>query len=155
MDFFLFSTPLGQMGLAADGELGAITRLYLPSDPVPRLMPHATPLLERGREQLLDYLAGLRRDFDLPLAPEGTPFQQRVWAQLRQIPWGETRSYAQLARAVDCPKGFRAVGMANSRNPIPILIPCHRVIAADGSPGGYTGGSELKRTLLRLEGQRF
>ena len=155
MDFFLFSTPLGQMGLAADGELGAITRLYLPGAPVPRLMPHATPLLERGREQLLDYLSGLRRDFDLPLAPEGTPFQQQVWVQLRQIPWGETRSYAQLARAVDCPKGFRAVGMANSRNPIPILIPCHRVIAADGSPGGYTGGSELKRTLLRLEGQRF
>lgn len=155
MDFFLFSTPLGQMGLAADEELGAITRLYLPNSPVPRLMPRATPLLEQGREQLLDYLAGLRRDFDLPLAAQGTPFQQRVWAQLLQIPWGETRSYAQLARAADCPGGARAVGMANSRNPIPILIPCHRVIAADGSPGGYTGGSALKRTLLRLEGHPF
>jgi methylated-DNA-[protein]-cysteine S-methyltransferase len=114
-------------------------------------MPHATPLLERGREQLLDYLAGLRRDFDLPLAPEGTPFQQQVWAQLRRIPWGETRSYAQLARAVDCPKGFRAVGMANSRNPIPILIPCHRVIGADGKLTGYAGGVELKRKLLEHE----
>ena len=151
MDFFLFSTPLGQMGLAADGELGAITRLYLPGDPTPRLMPHATVLLEQGREQLLDYLAGLRRDFDLPLAPEGTPFQQRVWAQLRRIPWGETRSYAQLARAVDCPKGFRAVGLANSRNPIPILIPCHRVIAADGSLGGWRGGPQLKQALLDVE----
>ena len=155
MDFFQFSTPLGYMALAADEEKQAVTRLYLPNSPTPRLMSRETPLLARGRTQLLEYLSGLRREFDLPLAPEGTPFQQRVWAQLQCIPWGETRSYRDLATAVGCPKGFRAVGMANKRNPIPILIPCHRVIGADGSLTGYAGGPELKRALLRLEGHKF
>ena len=150
MDFFLFDTPLGQMGLAA--EDGAITRLYLPNDPIPRLMSHPTPLLEAGRAQLLEYLAGARREFDLPLAPRGTPFQEKVWAALRSIPWGQTRSYRDIALAVDCPRGFRAVGLANRRNPIPILIPCHRVVGADGSLTGYAGGLELKRALLALEG---
>ena len=155
MDFFQFFTPLGSMALAADEEKNAITRLYLPNSPTPRLMSRQTPLLDRGREQLLEYLSGLRREFDLPLAPEGTPFQQRVWTQLQCIPWGETRSYRDLAVAVDCPKGFRAVGMANNRNPIPILIPCHRVIGTDGALTGYAGGPELKRALLRLEGHKF
>ena len=155
MDFFSFSTPLGPMALAEDGDAKAIVRLYLPNAPTPRLMSHATPLLEQGREQLLEYLSGLRREFDLPLAPEGTDFQRRVWARLADIPWGETRSYRDLARAVDCPKGFRAVGLANHRNPIPILIPCHRVVGADGSLTGYAGGLELKRALLRLEGHRL
>ena len=150
MDFFLFDTPLGQMGLA--GEDGAITRLYLPNSPTPRLMSHPTPLLEAGRAQLLEYLAGERREFDLPLAPRGTPFQEKVWAALRAIPWGQTRSYREVALAVDCPRGFRAVGLANRRNPIPILIPCHRVVGADGSLTGYAGGLELKQALLELEG---
>jgi len=150
MDFFLFDTPLGQMGLTA--EEGAITHLYLPNSPTPRLMPHPTPLLETGRIQLLEYLAGARREFDLPLAPRGTPFQEKVWAALRAIPWGQTRSYRDVALAVDCPRGFRAVGLANHRNPIPIFIPCHRVVGADGSLTGYAGGMELKRALLALEG---
>jgi len=150
MDFLLFDTPLGQMGLAA--ENGAITRLYLPNSPTPRLMPHPTPLLEAGQAQLLEYLTGERRAFDLPLAPRGTPFQEKVWAALLGIPWGQTRSYRDIALAVDCPRGFRAVGLANRRNPIPILIPCHRVVGADGSLTGYAGGLELKRALLELEG---
>ena len=150
MDFFLFDTPLDQMGLAA--EDGAITRLYLPNSPTPRLMPHPTPLLEAGRAQLLAYLAGERREFDLPLAPRGTPFQEKVWPALRAIPWGQTRSYRDIAEAVDCPRGFRAVGLANRRNPIPILIPCHRVVGADGSLTGYAGGVELKQAMLALEG---
>lgn len=152
MEFSFFETPLGYMALGE--EEGYITRLYLPNTPTPRLMPHETPLLSRGREQLLEYLTGERKEFDLPLAPQGTPFQQKVWKTLREIPWGETRSYKDIALAADCPKGFRAVGMANHRNPIPIFIPCHRVIAADGSLGGYAGGLELKKALLTIEGMR-
>ena len=150
MDFCLFDTPVGQMALAGEGD--AISQLYLPGLPLPRLASRETPLLARGREELLEYLAGARRDFDLPLAPQGTPFQQRVWAALREIPYGQTRSYRELALAAGSPRGYRAVGMANHRNPIPILIPCHRVVGADGSLTGYAGGLELKRKLLELEG---
>ena len=150
MDFYLFDTPLGTMALAA--EAGAITRLYLPNTPMPRLMPHPTPLLLEGERQVLEFLAGKRRTFDLPLNPQGTPFQRKVWAALRDIPWGETRSYKDIALAVDCPRGFQAIGQANHRNPLPILIPCHRVVAADGGPGGYGGGPEMKKALLAVEG---
>ena len=150
MDLCLFDTPVGQMALAGEGD--AISRLYLPGLPLPRLASRETPLLARVREELLEYLAGARRDFDLPLAPQGTPFQQRVWAALREIPYGQTRSYRELALAAGSPRGYRAVGMANHRNPIPILIPCHRVVGADGSLTGYAGGLELKRKLLELEG---
>ena len=152
MEFLLFETHLGYMALSE--EEGHITRLYLPNTPTPRLMPHETPILHRAREQLLEYLAGERKKFDLPLAPQGTPFQQKVWNALQEIPWGETRSYKDIALAVDCPKGFRAVGMANRSNPLPIFIPCHRVIAADGSLGGYAGGLELKKALLTIEGMQ-
>lgn len=150
MEFYSFDTPFGTIALAE--EAGAITRLYLPNTPMPRLMSHPTPLLERGRSQLLEYLAGERRAFDLPLDPQGTPFQQRVWTVLRAIPWGQTRTYRDIARAVGCPKGFRAVGMANHRNPIPIFIPCHRVVGTDGALTGYAGGLALKGALLALEG---
>ena len=149
MDFYQFETPLGLM--ASAGEEGAVTRLYLPGAPTPRLLSRPTPLLEEVRRQLLEYLAGERRDFALPMAPAGTPFQRRVWDALAEIPYGQTRSYAQLAAAVGCPKGFRAVGMANHRNPIPILIPCHRVVGADGSLTGYAGGMALKEALLNVE----
>ena len=149
-DFYLFDTPLGPMALASeDGR--AISRLYLPNAPLPRLMPHATPLMEEGARQLLEYLNGQRQDFDLPLAPQGTPFQQKVWAALRAIPYGQTRTYKDIALAADCPKGYRAVGMANHRNPIPIFIPCHRVVGSDRSLTGYAGGVELKQALLALE----
>ena len=150
MDFYSFDTPLGPMALGAEGD--AIVRLYLPHAPIPRLMSRPTPLLAEGTKQVLEYLAGTRRDFDLPLAPQGTPFQQKVWAALRAIPYGQTRSYKDLARAAGCPRGFQAAGQANHRNPIPILIPCHRVIAADGTVGGYGGGEALKRALLAIEG---
>jgi len=122
-------------------------------------MPHSTPLLEEGVRQLRQYFEGTRTSFDLPLAPQGTPFQQKVWAALRDIPYGQIRSYKELALAAGCPRGFQAVGQANRSNPIPILIPCHRVIAADGAPGGYAGsapeGLALKRALLELEGLRL
>ena len=138
--------------MALAEENGAILRLYLPNSPTPRLMPHATPLLEAGKQQLLEYMAGQRKEFDLPLNPQGTPFQKKVWAALRAIPYGQTRSYQDIAQAVDCPRGFQAVGMANRSNPIPILIPCHRVIGADGSLGGYAGGLMMKQSLLHIEG---
>lgn len=150
MDFYSFDTPYGPMALGAEGD--AIVRLYLPNSPIPRLMSHPTPLLEEGARQVLDYLAGRRQHFDLPLAPQGTPFQQKVWAALQAIPYGQTRSYKDLAQAAGCPRGFQAVGQANRHNPIPILIPCHRVIAADGTPGGYAGGLDLKQALLTIEG---
>lgn len=151
MEFLSFSTPFGDMALGEEG--GAIVRLYLPNTPTPRLMSHETPLLAEGRRQLLEYFAGERQAFDLPLAPQGTPFQQRVWAALREIPYGQTRSYRDIACCVCCPKGFRAVGMACNRNPIPILIPCHRVVGCNGSLTGYAGGTDLKQSLLRLEEQ--
>ena len=150
MDFYMFDTSLGFMALEAEDQ--AITRVFLPNSPTPRIMPHATPLLLEGEKQILEYLSGQRREFDLPLNPQGTPFQKRVWAALRDIPYGQTRTYRDIAQAVDCPKGFRAVGMANHCNPIPILIPCHRVVGADGSLTGYAGGLELKQALLALEG---
>lgn len=150
MDFYSFDTRLGTMALAAQD--GAITRLYLPAAPTPRMASHPTPLLEQAKGQVLDYLAGGRRVFDLPLAPQGTPFQQRVWQALLDIPYGQTRCYRDIAQAVDCPQGFRAVGMANNRNPIPIVIPCHRVVGADGSLVGYASGLDMKRALLALEG---
>ncbi|MBB5688287.1 methylated-DNA--[protein]-cysteine S-methyltransferase [Roseomonas alkaliterrae] len=111
-----------------------------------------TTLLRRARDQLQDYFDGTRTAFDLPLAPHGTPFQRRVWEALRAIPHGETRSYAEVARAVGC-RAARAIGQANGANPIPILIPCHRVVAADGSLGGYSGGEgeATKRFLLDHE----
>lgn len=150
MELTLFDTPLGRMGLAE--EDGAVVRLYLPGDGVPRILPRETALLAEGRRQLLDYLAGARRDFDLPIRLEGTAFQRQVWAALREIPYGEIRSYGQIAAAVGRPKAARAVGMANHSNPVPILIPCHRVIGADGRLTGYGGGLDLKRRLLELEG---
>ncbi len=117
--------------------------------------PHANgdPLIAEAARQLTLYFQGRLREFDLPLEMEGTPFQQRVWSALRQIPYGETRSYAELAGVVGSPRGFRAVGAANGRNPIPIVVPCHRVIESNGGLGGFGGGLPCKRRLLDLETQ--
>ena len=111
-----------------------------------------TELLSEAERQLNEYFEGARREFDLPLRPEGTAFQKDVWNALCQIPYGQTRSYAEIARSVGRDKAFRAVGMANHNNPISIIIPCHRVVGADGSLTGYGGGLDKKRFLLRLEG---
>lgn len=108
--------------------------------------PFAEPI-----RQLQEYFQGSRREFDLPLAPDGTEFQQQVWAELRRIPFGETISYGELARRINNPKAVRAVGLANGRNPISIVIPCHRVIGANGKLTGYGGGLERKKRLLELE----
>jgi methylated-DNA-[protein]-cysteine S-methyltransferase len=112
----------------------------------------ATPLLEEARRQLDAYFTGKLRQFDLPLAPRGAAFEQRVWQLMTEIPYGDTRSYGVLAAALQAPA--RAVGQACGRNPLPIIIPCHRVLAAGGGLGGYSGGTgvETKRRLLMLEG---
>ena len=102
--------------------------------------------------QLDEYFAGTRRRFDFPHRLHGTPFQEKVWAALRDIPYGETRSYKDIAEAIGHPKAFRAVGMANHANPICIAVPCHRVVGSNGSLTGYAGGVEKKRFLLELEG---
>jgi len=104
------------------------------------------------RQQLAEYFAGQRREFDLPLAPRGTPFERSVWDELRRIPFGETRSYADIARALGKPAATRAVGRANGANPIPIVVPCHRVIGSNGSLTGFGGGLDTKARLLELEG---
>ena len=150
MDFYCFDTPVGYMALAAEED--RLVRVYLPNAPTPRLMPRETPLLKKAADEILEYLSGTRKAFDLPLAPECTAFQQKVWQALEHVPFGQVRSYKELAEAVDCPEGFQAVGGALSANPLPILIPCHRVVGADGTPGGYSGGAELKKHLLTLEG---
>ena len=149
-------SPVGRLLLCSDGI--ALTGLYMD---VPGHAPRglergvrngdAEPLRDAAR-QLAEYFAGGRREFDLPLRLQGTDFQRRVWQVLTEIPYGETRSYRELAKRIDNPRGFRAVGLANGRNPISILVPCHRVIGADGSLTGYGGGVERKRWLLAHEG---
>jgi methylated-DNA-[protein]-cysteine S-methyltransferase len=153
--FRRIDSPVGTLTLAAsDAGLHAIefpgNRHPVRRDRDWREGDH--PLLQRAQAQLDEYFAGTRHDFDLPLAPRGTPFQQEVWFALASIPYGETASYAQLAARVDRPAATRAVGAANGRNPLPIVLPCHRVIGADGSLTGFGGGLPTKRFLLELEG---
>ncbi|GMV38519.1 MAG: methylated-DNA--protein-cysteine methyltransferase [Myxococcales bacterium] len=114
----------------------------------------SSPLLDQAVAELSEWLRGERREFTLPLAPQGTPFQLSVWEALRGIPYGETRTYAELAATVGRPSASRAVGAANGRNPLPILVPCHRVIGAGGSLTGFGGGIPVKRWLLAHE-QRY
>lgn len=108
-------------------------------------------LTEQAKSQLAEYFAGQRQTFDLPLAPQGTEFQQRVWQALQTIPYGQLASYQDMARQIKHPKAMRAVGAANGKNPISIMVPCHRVIGANGSLTGYAGGLERKRWLLQHE----
>lgn len=110
-------------------------------------------IIEKTKLQLKEYTEGKRRDFDLPIRPEGTEFRIKVWEELRRIPYGETITYGELARRVGNPKAYRAVANACGANPIPIIIPCHRVVASRGKTGGYTGGLDIKLTLLGIEKQ--
>ena len=110
-----------------------------------------TPLIQNAHQQLKEYFQGERQTFQLPLAPKGTQFQQKVWNTLQTIPYGETWSYQQMAKVIGNPKACRAVGMANHRNPISIIIPCHRVIGSNGDLVGYASGLDMKRYLLNLE----
>ncbi len=118
--------------------------------PVPR-GPQREGLVARALDEIAEYLDGKRVEFDLPLDPRGTDFQRRVWDAVCEIPPGETRTYAELARAINRPLAYRAVGAANGANPLPIVVPCHRLVGSDGSLTGYGGGLDVKRKLLELE----
>ena len=143
------SSPLGVLRLyAASDELVGV---YLPEQASPPGAPRGAGVLARASAQLAEYFAGRRRAFDLPLAPRGTGFQALVWDALTRIPLGETRSYGELARSLGRPSASRAVGAANGRNPISIIVPCHRLVASNGDLTGYAGGIAAKRWLLDHE----
>jgi len=148
----VLNTPIGGVLVTVD-ESGALIGLYTGrqlSDNLPgeRDRARTSPVCR----QIDEYFAGSRREFDLPLAPKGTDFQQRVWRALLDIPFGETRSYGEIAAALGVPNASRAVGRANGTNPISIIVPCHRVIGASGDLVGYGGGLPVKRWLLEFEG---
>ena len=169
--FATMSTHLGDLNVVVDGDGRLLAIAFMNDDQKPGISQSWERTVEalegfgfEVREdaaktaaacsELADYFSGRRRDFDLELAPHGTDFQQEIWRRLRAIPCGETRSYAELARAIGRPGAARAVGRAVATNPIPIVIPCHRVVGADGSLTGFAGGLRFKRGLLELEGAR-
>ncbi|MGN0261499.1 MAG: methylated-DNA--[protein]-cysteine S-methyltransferase [Eggerthellaceae bacterium] len=146
--FFTYNTPVGRVTIASNGC--AITAIAIGEVGLPGVRK-PTLLTNDAANQLQEYLAGRRRYFDLPLDPAGSPFQKKVWREMLDIPYGSTKTYGEIACAVGSPRGARAVGMAANRNPIAIVIPCHRVLASNGKPGGYAYGVEVKRFLLDLE----
>lgn len=139
-DIFLVASPKGLKSISFHKEAG--------------LKTGRNAILDRTIAQLKKYFAGQPVTFDVPLDVNGTPFQKRVWSELKKIPYGETRSYRDVAAGIRNPRAVRAVGSANGKNPLCIVVPCHRVIAADGTLGGYTGGLEKKRNLLKIEMKR-
>ncbi|MDN7135857.1 methylated-DNA--[protein]-cysteine S-methyltransferase [Pseudidiomarina sp. 1ASP75-5] len=141
-------TELGPVAIYSDGE--TLQQVSFIEKPVSE--PSWCPVLRETARQLEDYFAGRLRVFDLPLKPRGTSFQQSVWEKLQHIPYGKLASYGDIAMAINNPKGVRAVGLANSKNPIGIVVPCHRVIGANGTLTGYAGGLDKKAWLLRHEG---
>jgi methylated-DNA-[protein]-cysteine S-methyltransferase len=148
--YTLFPHPTGRLSLIANDD-GLEQIRFDASVPDHAVCRESHPVLRETARQLTAYFARELRDFDLPLVLKGTPFQVRVWEALQQIPYGQTRSYAQQARLVGAPDAVRAVGAANGRNPIPIVVPCHRVIGSNGKLTGFGGGLPLKRWLLDLE----
>lgn len=148
-------SPVDPLLIAADEHGLHLIEFHAPRHPMSRVaawIEGSNPIIEATRLQLDEYFAGSRKKFNLPLAPQGTPFQAKVWHTLATIPYGQTISYAQLAQRVGKPTAMRAVGAANGRNPLPIVLPCHRVIGADGSLTGFGGGLPTKQFLLQLEG---
>lgn len=154
MQFTFLNSPVGRLLIAGDEK--ALQLVSFPGgstarQPEPDWIPQRRPF-SRVIQQLEQYFAGTRVEFDLSLAPQGTPFQKSVWAELQKIPYGKTISYGELAQRIGNPNASRAVGAANGANPIPIIIPCHRVIGADNSLTGFGGGIETKKQLLAIEG---
>ncbi|SEA29256.1 methylated-DNA--[protein]-cysteine S-methyltransferase [Microbulbifer marinus] len=157
-NYEIYSTRFGEVLIAAD-ERGLVALEFHRDGHATRVgqdwQRRASELTDRAAQQLTEYFAGERRDFELPLNPRGTEFQRRVWDALLRIPYGETRSYREQAETLGNLKAIRAVARANGANPIAIVIPCHRVIGADGTLTGYAGGLDMKARLLSLEGARF
>ena len=148
-NIFYYDTPIGRVGIEDDGDF--ITYVHFGEVKRPEALIRETPLIIKAAMELDEYFKGERDIFDLPLKLEGTEFQKKVWESLRRIPSGETRSYKQIAVEVGNPLAARAVGMANNKNKIPLFIPCHRVIGANGKLVGFEGGLEIKEKLLALE----
>ena len=161
MKAFFYETAIGRMYIAEDDtgitEVGLLAETQDNAKSLQSIktyMLQETELIKEAAKQLLEYFEGERKEFDLVLSPRGTVFQRKVWEALRAIPYGETRSYQQIAEAVGNPKASRAVGMANHNNPIMCIIPCHRVIGSNGKLVGYAGGLDIKEKLLKLEQKR-
>jgi methylated-DNA-[protein]-cysteine S-methyltransferase len=152
MNYQLIETPIGTLRICSNGS--AVTELNLAGqyEAEATLTNDEDAILKQAASQLSEYFAGKRQVFDLPLAPQGTDFQQSVWNILATIPYGELRSYSDVALQVGKPNAVRAVGAANGKNPLPIIVPCHRVIGRDGSLTGFSGGIETKSRLLQMEG---
>jgi methylated-DNA-[protein]-cysteine S-methyltransferase len=150
-NIFHYNTKIGIIGIEENGS--AITKVYfINNDEQEEISEkNETALLKEAIKQLNEYFDGKRSSFDLQLQPQGTEFQNKVWKALIEIPFGETRSYGEIAKIIGNEKASRAVGMANNKNPIPIIVPCHRVIGANGKLVGYAGGLDIKEMLLNLE----
>ena len=151
-NFFFYDTPIGTLVIASQENF--LTHLFFAGEPFPTdAILQETELLKEAVHQLQLYFAGQLREFTLPLAPAGTEYMRRVWDALRAIPYGETRSYRDVAASLGNPKAARAVGLANNKNPLPLFIPCHRVIGSNRKLVGYRGGLSTKEQLLALEKQ--
>ncbi len=146
--YFVYRTPLGRVAIESDGA--AITRFAFGPAKLGGT-ERSTALTNRASSQVLEYLAGKRKAFDVPLRADGTPFQKEVWDAISAIPYGQTRTYAQIAQAIGRPKALQAVGQACGHNPLPLFVPCHRVVGTAGKLGGYAFGPAIKRFLLDLE----
>jgi methylated-DNA-[protein]-cysteine S-methyltransferase len=145
---YYYDSEIGKIGIADDGS--AITNVFFEKEEI-QIEVRETPLIKEAYKQIQEYLKGKRKSFDLPFSPTGTEFQKKVWNALLDIPYGQTKSYEDIAIAVGNEKACRAVGMANNRNPISVIIPCHRVIGKNGKLVGYGGGLDIKEYLLKLE----
>lgn len=150
-NYFFYDTPIGRVAIAE--EEGKLVEFHFErkAGALGGVNVRETPVHQEAHRQLLEYFGGVRKKFELPLSPKGTAFQMKVWQALTEIPYGETRTYGQIAALTGNPKASRAVGLANNRNPIALFIPCHRVIGSDGKLVGFGGGLDVKEYLLRLE----
>ncbi len=152
MNMQTIDSPIGRLQLVSDGQHLTAIEFEGHHRSAPNASTESDPALEAAEQQLSEYFAGNRRTFDLPLQAPGTRFQEEVWQALQAIPYGELRSYRDIAKKIGREKAVRAVGAANGRNPLPIVVPCHRVIGSDGSLTGFAAGLETKKFLLSLEG---
>ncbi|MCC0627381.1 MULTISPECIES: methylated-DNA--[protein]-cysteine S-methyltransferase [unclassified Clostridioides] len=150
-NIFYYETKIGKIGIAEKNNY--ITNLFFGTSGLDseRYLAKETKIIKEASKQLKEYLDGYRKEFDLPLQLSGGGFSKKVWNELCKIPYGETKTYIELANIINNPKSYRAVGMANSKNPISIFIPCHRLVGSNGSLRGYLGGIKIKEYLLKLE----
>lgn len=149
MNYYIYKTHYGDILIEDNGK--SIVKIEVTEESNNNKELKETELIKNAYSELMEYLNGKRQDFNFPIDPIGTDFQKKVWKALIQIPYGETRSYKDIAESIDNPKAYRAVGLANNKNPIQIVIPCHRVIGSNKKLVGYRGGLELKEKLLVLE----